>query len=287
MNVAIYGLGLIGGSLGRALLAKTDHVVYGADINPSAVIKAKLLGAITDELDEEKLSSCDLVVFAVNPRAEIKLLPLVCPLLKKGATVTDCSGNKRDVVRKMDEMRVCYPELGFISAHPMAGREFSGIEHSTVGLYERSFVILTPVHSGIADFEKVKELFVSAGASGVTLATAEEHDEMISYTSQLAHVMSSAYAQNPLSKKHAGFSAGSFRDLTRVARLNADMWTELFLDNADELTERITELISTLDLFRTAIENNDEKSLRSLLEKGTEMKLEAENAIRIKRKEDK
>lgn len=287
MKIAIYGLGLIGGSLGRALLAKTNHVVYGADVNPSAVVKARLLDAITDELDEEKLSSCDVVVFAVNPRTELRLLPSVCPVLKRGATITDCSGNKREVVKKMEEMRVCYPDLGFISAHPMAGREFSGIEHSTVGLYERSFVILTPIHSGIADFEKVKGVFSSAGASGVTLASAEEHDEMISYTSQLAHVLSSAYAQNPLSANHAGFSAGSFRDLTRVARLNADMWTELFIDNADELCKRIKELTDKLAEFGSAIANKDEETLRALLEKGTEMKLEAESAIRAKRKEEK
>lgn len=285
MIIAIYGLGLIGGSLGRAALSKTDHLVYGRDVDPAAVLKAKMLNAITDELTDETLSSADLVVFAVNPRTAIRLLPEVCPLLKKGATVIDCCGNKRNVVAKMEEMHVSYPELGFIGAHPMAGREFSGVEHSSAKLFEHSFVIVTPVHSGIEDFTKVKRFFLGIGCDGITLASADEHDEMISYTSQLAHVLSSSYVKNPLSSKHAGFSAGSFRDLTRVARLNPDMWTELFIDNGDKLCPQIQNLIDRLTEYKAAIEEKDEQKLRALLAQGTEAKAVAEKAIREKRKE--
>ena len=286
MNIALYGLGLIGGSIGRATLAKTDHLVYGKDTDPAAMLKAKMLGAITDELSEEKLAQADLVIFAVNPRTAIRLLPEVCPLLKKGATVIDCCGNKRNVVAKMEEMHVLYPELGFIGAHPMAGREFSGVEHSTVKLFEHSFVILTPVHSGIGDFQKVKGFFAEIGCDGVTLATAEEHDEMIAYTSQLAHVLSSSYVKNPLSSNHAGYSAGSFRDLTRVARLNPDMWTELFIDNGDKLCPQIQNVIDRLTEYKTAIEQKDAETLKALLQQGVEAKAVAEKAMREKRKEN-
>ncbi len=287
LKIALFGLGLIGGSLGRAVIKNTDYSVYGKDVDSEAVLKARMLNAITDELTDELLGKCDLIVLSVNPRIAIKLLEEICPKLKKGATVTDCCGNKRGIVNKMEELHEKYPDIGFIGAHPMAGREFSGIQHSTAKLFEHSYVILTPVHSGIKDFEKVKGFFVAAGCEGTVLASAEEHDEMISYTSQLAHVVSSAYVKNPLSVKHAGYSAGSFRDLTRVAKLNPDMWTELFIDNSDELAPRIGEIIENLKEYKTAIENKDAVTLRKLLESGVEAKAAAENAMREKRREDK
>ena len=287
MVIGIIGLGLIGGSLGRAIREKTDHRVYGRDRDPATVLKANLLGATHGELTDEILQKADLVVFAVNPRTAVSLLPTVVPLLKKGATVIDCCGNKRIVVTEMENMKKQYPDVGFIGAHPMAGREFSGVEHSTSHLFEHSFVILTPVHSSISDFEKVKGLFLSVGCDGIQLATAEKHDKMISYTSQLAHVLSSSYAKCPLSANHAGFSAGSFRDLTRVAKLNPSMWTELFIDNADNLTERIQELIDRLEEYKDAIEKKDEQRLRALLQAGVDAKTVAENALKDKKKEEK
>ena len=158
MIIAIYGLGLIGGSLARAITEKTAHDVYGADTDQSAIMKAKLLKAIKGEVTEDILRQADLVLLSVNPSVAVSLLPKVCPLLKPGTTVSDCCGNKRAVVAKMEEMHEKYPELGFIGTHPMAGREFSGIEHSTPKLFEHAFTVLTPVHSGIKDFEKIKGL---------------------------------------------------------------------------------------------------------------------------------
>lgn len=285
MIVAIYGLGLIGGSIGRAALSKTEHKIYGADIDKSAVLKAKMLDAITDELTDETLRRADLVVFAVNPRTAIRLMYDVCPKLKKGATVIDCCGNKRNVVAAMDKLNAEYKDIGFIGTHPMAGREFSGVEHSTAKLFEKSFVIVTPVHSGINDFQKVRSFYTELGCDGITVATADEHDEMISYTSQLAHVLSSAYVKNPLSSKHAGFSAGSFKDLTRVARLNPKMWSELFIDNGDKLCPQIDYLIDRLKEYRDAIENKDCERLNALLQDGVDKKAVAEKAIKDKRKE--
>lgn len=286
MIVAIYGLGLIGGSIGRATLAKTEHKVYGADIDKSAVLKAKMLNAITDELTDETLKKADLVVLAVNPRTAIKLMDEICPKLKKGATVIDCCGNKRNVVAAMNKLNETYKDIGFIATHPMAGREFSGVEHSTAKLFEKSFVIVTPVHSGINDFQKVKSFYTALGCDGVTMATADQHDEMISYTSQLAHVLSSSYVKNPLSAKHAGFSAGSFRDLTRVARLSPDMWSELFIDNGDKLCPQIDFLIDRLKEYKSAIESKDGERLKALLQDGVEKKAVAEKAIKDKRKEN-
>ena len=285
MIIAIYGLGLIGGSIGRATILKTKHKVYGCDVDKSAVLKAKMLNAISGELNDEKLSQADLVVFAVNPRTAIKLLPEVCSKLKKGATVIDCCGNKRNVVKAMDEMHAIYKDIGFIATHPMAGREFSGVEHSTAKLFEKSFVIVTPVHSGIEDFQKVKAFYTELGVDGVTMATADEHDEMISYTSQLAHVLSSSYVKNKLSAKHAGYSAGSFRDLTRVARLNPQMWSELFIDNGDKLCPQIETLINNLKEYKEAIEAKDSGRLTELLQEGVDAKAVADKAIKDKRKE--
>lgn len=286
MTVGIIGLGLIGGSLGRALLAKTDYVVYGRDVDENTMLKAHIAHAITDELTDERLGEVDVLVFAVNPRIAIALMDSVCPLLKDGATVTDCCGNKRNVVKKMEQMHVSYPKLGFIGAHPMAGREFSGIDHSTAKLFEHAFTVLVPVHSGIEDFVKVKSLYLAAGCDGVQLATAAEHDEMIAYTSQLAHVLSSSYVKNPLSASHAGYSAGSFRDLTRVAKLDPKMWTELFCDNADYLCGQIQDVIDRLTEYRDAIQKKDEEALYRLLKEGTERKRDAENALKEKKKEN-
>lgn len=287
MIVAIIGLGLIGGSIGRGAVASGKYEVYGRDISRDTILKAKMLNAINGELTDEMLKKADLIIFAINPRITIKLLDEIVPLLKDGATVIDCCGNKRGVIQKMNELHLKYPSVGFIGGHPMAGREFSGIEHSVTRLYEHSFMILIPVHSSIEDFLKVKVFFNDLGVEGVQLSTADEHDEMISYTSQLCHIISSSYVKNPLSKKHAGYSAGSFRDLTRVAKLNPDMWTELFIDNGDYLVPQIENLIDRLEEYKEAISNRDEKSLKELLAQGVEAKNEAERVIKEKRKENK
>ena len=272
MKIALFGLGLIGGSLGRAVIKNTDYSVYGKDVDSEAVLKARMLNAITDELTDELLGKCDLIVLSVNPRIAIKLLEEICPKLKKGATVTDCCGNKRGIVNKMEELHEKYPDIGFIGAHPMAGREFSGIQHSTAKLFEHSYVILTPVHSGIKDFEKVKGFFVAAGCEGTVLASAEEHDEMISYTSQLAHVVSNCYIKSPTLDSAKGFSAGSFQDLTRVARMNAAMWTELFLMNSEALCFEIDTLINNMLAVRRATAAGDAQKLYALLQEGSRLK---------------
>ncbi|MBQ3755131.1 MAG: prephenate dehydrogenase, partial [Clostridia bacterium] len=153
-----------------------------------------------------------------------------------------------------------------------------GISHSMATLFDKAFVVLVPVSQDIAKLAVVKNLFLAIGATDVEICNAKKHDGMISYTSQLAHIVSSSYVKNPHCSSHAGFSAGSFRDLTRVAKLNPDMWAELFVENKDYLVNDIDEIIKHLQEYRDAIAEGDEKELRVLLADGVKQKEAAENA---------
>jgi prephenate dehydrogenase len=217
-----------------------------------------------------------MIALALCPTAAIETMEKIAPKLKKGAMIFDCCGVKRQIVAKMRELSKAYPDLGFLGVHPMAGREFSGISHSTPSLYERAYIIFTPVAAPIEKIAEVKKLFLDIGAEGVQIASADFHDRIIAYTSQLAHVVSSSYIRNPLSREHVGFSAGSFKDMTRVAKLNPDMWTELFLHNADYLTAAIEELQKSLSDLKSAISKKDADKLHKLLSEGAEMKEYAE-----------
>ena len=285
MKISIIGLGLIGGSIGRATLAKTEHTVYGYDISESVLIKAELMNAISERCTEENLAQSDMVIISISPELTIATMERICPMLKPGAIVIDTCGIKRQVIDKMEELYSKYPEIHFAGVHPMAGKEFSGIEHSTSGLYEHAFIIVVPVHPDMQSLTLLKEYFLSLGAEGLQISTAEEHDKIISYTSQLPHVIASSFIKNPLSKVYQGFSAGSFRDMTRVARLNPDLWTELFLDNKDNLVVAIEDLQKHLEEYRQAIQAGDEARLRALLEEGTKIKTE-EDALQAQRRKD-
>lgn len=280
MVIAIYGMGLIGGSLGRAIIKKTPHTVLGCDTDRAAIIKAKLLNACHEELTEESLATADMVVLAVNPNTAIAIMEEITPKLKSGATVIDCCGTKRKVTAAMEKLNASFPEIDFAGAHPMAGREFSGIAHSTAGLYERAYVIITPVHTPMSALVKVKRLFAEIGCVGLVTATAQQHDRIIAYTSQLAHIISSAYVKSPLSASHLGFSAGSFRDLTRVAKLNSVMWTELFMDNSDNLIAEIEILEKNLAEYKSALISKDAALLKALLDDGVAKKEFADNLIK-------
>ncbi len=278
MKIAIVGMGLIGGSLGRALLKNTDNEVYGCDLDATALLKADMLRAHTRSIEDKDWGDVDMVIFALCPNAAIKSMREICPNLKDGAIVADTCGNKRIIVEAMRELETKYPSLFFVGVHPMAGREFSGISHSSATLFDRAYVIVVPVSQDIEKLSVVKQLFLDIGAQDVEICTADKHDEMIAYTSQLAHVVSSSYVKNGHSSEHAGFSAGSFRDLTRVAKLDPDMWTELFIQNKDNLVGDIDTLITHLKEYRDAINDNDPKRLRDLLADGVKCKEDAETA---------
>jgi len=265
LNIGVVGLGLIGGSFGRAVLKKTQHQVFGRDLNPKTVSAAKLVKAISGELTDVLLPELDILVFALNPRTVVQQLNEYLPLLKPGCIVTDVGGNKRNVAAAMKKASENYPALQFIGAHPMAGKEFSGLSHSSAALFEGASILLVPVNASLNAITEYKKLLSGIGFKNCKVTSAAEHDKMIAYTSQLCHVISSCYCLNSLSEAHDGFSAGSFRDLTRVARLSAPMWTELFCDNADNLSAALDEFIAQISALKQAIEARDEAAVREIL----------------------
>ena len=276
MKIGIVGLGLMGGSLGRALAARTEHTVFALDTDREAMLKGALLHAYHEELTEENAKELDVLVLAVVPSAAESILARFLPHLKSGATVTDLAGVKRPVVALMKRLAPTRPDVNFIGGHPMAGREFSGVAHSTAGLYENSSVLIVPVSAELEQLAVLKKMYVAVGAEGVVITDADTHDEMIAYTSQLAHVVSSAYVKSPSADKHYGYSAGSFRDMTRVARMNASMWTELMRENADNLSREVRSMAERLTEYADALDSGDDDALYRLLEAGNEKKLSVE-----------
>lgn len=269
MNIGIIGLGLIGASLAGAFKSKTDNTVYGYDLNEETNIKALELGYIDKVLDMEILPECDIVILALYPKDTIRFVLENKNRIKNGAVVADCAGVKRTVC---EEIWKNTKECGFtfVGGHPMAGKQFSGINHASPTLFNKASMILVPEEN--TECPKVLiDLFEQIGCY-TTITTKEEHDAMIAYTSQLAHVVSNAYVKSPASEKHRGFSAGSYKDLTRVAYLNADMWTELFLENADNLTNEIDILIDNLGKINNAIKERDSETVRKLLQDGADIK---------------
>ena len=268
MRIGIVGLGLIGGSLAKALKYNTEHEVLGTDIDRGVLLKAKLLGAVDDELLPEQLSSCDLVITALYPQDTLDYITQHAQSFKKGAIVMDCCGVKRVICETLWQ---CAKENGFLfyGAHPMAGLHFSGFAYSDVHMFSNaSMILLPPDNADINDLANLKHLFLSIGFTDIQISTPEEHDRIIAYTSQLAHVVSNAYVKSPQAQVHNGFSAGSYKDLTRVAKLNADMWTELFLDNVDNLTEELDGLIEKLPQYSRALHVKDAITLHALLKAG-------------------
>ncbi len=277
MNIGIIGMGLMGGSLGRAIIKHTNHTVFGYDTDATSMVKANLLHAFNYELNDSNIGDMDVLIVALHPHATIKVLQETAPKMKQGAILCDCCGNKRSIVEVMEALQADYPEVHYLSLHPMAGREFSGIAHSTVGLYDKASIIAVPVHTNIEPITAIKKLFMDINAERFVISSAEEHDKIIAYTSQLAHIVSSAYVLGSMSSEHMGFSAGSFKDMTRVAKLNPDMWTELMIDNSDNLSHQIAELIDNLQQFKKHLDEGDAGALHTHLENGVKAKEYAEH----------
>lgn len=272
MKVAVVGLGLIGGSLAKTIKLHGGHTVYGYDINAQTMQQAELLGAIDGVLTDDVLPSCDLTLVALYPEAIIDWIRSHAPLFKADSLVIDCGGVKESICTALQDVTDGAP-WHFIGGHPMAGREFSGFRYARDDLFDRASMILT-VHGDEdpALLQRARNFFMDIGFRRVQFASPKTHDEMIAYTSQLAHIVSSAYVKCPLADKHRGFSAGSFADMTRVARLNEDMWTELFFDNRDALLPEVEGLVERLKEYRDALRNNDREGMRTLLREGRETK---------------
>lgn len=272
MKVGIIGLGLMGGSLAKAISFGTEHTVWGTNRSREAVDKALFVGAIEKELEPQDLELCDLVIVSLYPQASVEYIKANAKKFKKGAIVMDISGVKRYVC---DELYETTKENGFvfIGAHPMAGLHLSGFEHSTAKIFNNSSMILTPYEDTPEKCVNIiKELFLKIGFTNIQMSTPDEHDKIIAFTSQLAHVVSNAYVKSPNALIHKGFSAGSYKDLTRVAYLNENMWSELFLENRDNLINEIDSIVNNLVQYKKALEENDRDELTKLLRDGRILK---------------
>ncbi len=272
MKVGIIGLGLMGGSLAKAISFGTEHTVWGTNRSPEAVQKALFVGAIEKELTNEDLNKCDLVIVSLYPQASIDYIIENAKNFKKDAIVMDISGVKRYVCDALYDVAK-ENEFVFIGAHPMAGLHLSGFEHSTAKIFNNSSMILTPYEdTPVECVNIIKELFLKIGFTNIQMSTPDEHDKIIAFTSQLAHVVSNAYVKSPNAMVHKGFSAGSYKDLTRVAYLNENMWSELFLENRDNLINEIDAIVNNLVQYRDAMANNDREKLSQLLRDGRILK---------------
>lgn len=271
MNVGIVGLGLIGGSLARAV-HQAGYAVYGADTNRPVLLKARLMEIIDGELTDEALSSCGVVLLGLYPAATIEWLKQHAPLIQKDAVVMDTCGVKRAVCA--DAWAIAREHgFTFVGGHPMEGAAKIGFDFSSGTMFKRASMILCPgPELTIERMKQLKDVLDAAGFGRYEITTPEHHDEMIALTSQLAHAVSGAFVRAPLAKEHKGYSAGSFRDMTRVAYLNAPMWAELFMDNRDNLLSEIDGLLSRLTEYRDALNARDVPALKSLLQAGSDKK---------------
>ena len=275
MNVGIVGLGLIGGSMAKSIKHRTAHTVWGIDLDQETMMMARMCGAIDAPLTEENLPLCDLILVAIRPGAAVAWVKAHAANIAKTAIVVDLCGVKRGVVAAIAPVA---EEHGFayIGGHPMAGRERGGFTAATDSLYEGAAMILTPdKRTDMQLLETLKAFFLDIGFAALTFSDPEEHDRIIAFTSQLAHIASSAYVKSPEAQRRRGFSAGSFADMTRVARLDEDMWTELFLADADYLTKELDILIHHLTEYADALKTGDAETLRALLKRGRELKATA------------
>lgn len=270
MKVGVVGLGLIGGSMAKAVKKKTEHEVIGWDISETIRYSAILMEAVHGFMEEGNPKDCDIVLIALYPQMTVDYIKEHAKDFKKGAVVVDCAGIKRAVCRQVQSVA---EENGFnfVGAHPMAGVERSGFTYSTADMFNGATLIVTPyTGTDIGMMNALSMFFKKLGFAKLKVATDAEHDKMIAYTSQLAHVVSSAYVKGALSSNFKDFSGGSFQDMTRVARLNENMWAELFLANGDNLANEIDGLIERMQAYSKAIRAEDADTLRRLLKEGRE-----------------
>ena len=275
MIIGIVGLGLIGGSAAKAFKA-AGHVIYSYDIDSRIVGFAQLEGIVDAELSADNLGKCDLVLLTATPQAVIGYISENARYISSSALVVDFCGTKRAVCEKGFALAAGYG-FTYVGGHPMAGLQYSGYKFSKATLYNgASFIMVPAVHDDIALLDRVKQALEPLGFKKFVVTTADFHDRMIAYTSQMCHVVSNAFIKSPSAKFHRGYSAGSFRDFTRVSRLNENMWTELFLENKEALLNELDLLINSLHEYRQAIVADDADTLRGLLRDGRIAKEEAE-----------
>lgn len=270
-TILIVGLGLIGGSIAKALRTFTPHRVLAMDQDPEALDLAMACGAIEGPGYVEDLPQVDVLWLCLYPQAAVEFARKYGAALREDCIVSDACGIKNAVCPQLVELS---RELGFVfvGGHPMAGKERSGFEASEATLFRGASYLLVPC--GAPDWAKdtMKELAMDMGFGRVVETTPEHHDEMIAYTSQLPHALACAYVLSPRCPQHKGFSAGSYRDVSRVARINETLWTELFLDNREALSRELSTLIENLSSIQSTLDQEDGEALRALLRKGRQVK---------------
>jgi len=271
MIVGIVGLGLISGSMAKAYAA-AQWTVLAANRNKTILDFAMLDGVVDAELNETNIKACDLILVGLPPEASIQWITDHAHEIAPHTVVMDLCGTKRVVCQAVFPLAERYG-FTFVGGHPMAGTQFAGYKNAFATLFVGApMVLVPPAGHDMELLDTCKRLLAPAGFGKLSVTTAEEHDRMIAFTSQMCHVVSNAYIKSPTARSHRGFSAGSYKDLTRVAWLNADMWAELMLENRDCMLYEMDVLIENLKAYRSAIANNDYADLRQLLQEGKEIK---------------
>ena len=267
MKVGILGLGLIGGSLSRAYI-KSGNTVYAYDNDQSILDFAQIAGVVTAPLTISNIGHCDLLLLAIYTGASIQWLEENAQYIAKNALVIDCCGMKIDICRHGFALAQKYG-FTFVGGHPMAGSHNSGFKYSRSNLFAGApMVLVPPRYDDPALLTQIKSYLAPCGFKSYSVTTAEAHDQMIAFTSQMPHIVSNAFIKSPTAKNHSGFSAGSYKDLTRVAWLNPDMWAELILSNKENVQAELSLYIENLKAYLTAIENSDIETLKALLDEG-------------------
>lgn len=271
-TIAVIGLGLIGGSFAKAFKQYTNHIIIGFNRTRSTAEKALEEGVIDKIGTPENLKEADIILLSMYPKVSCDFIEEHLDELKPGCIITDDCGIKTYLAERLAPL--CREHgFSYVGGHPMAGREVSGFQASTADLYKGASMLLVPTEATTLEaLQTVKQLFSEIGFRQLVVTTAEHHDRMIAYTSQLCHVISSAYIKSPSELEHKGYSGGSYRDLTRVAYLNETMWTELFMENKQALVPEIDEVIKHLQEYRDAIAAGDEENLFRLLKDGKKRK---------------
>ncbi len=276
MKIGIVGLGLIGGSLAKAYKKNSDHVILGYDKAPSVVEFARIYGAVDSAMDKNNLGECEALLIAINPKDTVEFLNEHASLISPKTLVIDCCGTKRIVCGEGFRLAKEHGFI-FIGGHPMAGTHKSGFANSSEDLFTGAPMVLVPhVFDDIQLLERAKKVLEPIGFGFLHVTTAEKHDNIVSFTSQLAHVVSNAYIKSPTAREHKGVSAGSYKDLTRVAWLDPGMWADLFINNKDNLLRELDFLISSLSKYRDALDDEDFPALRDLLLEGKKAKEEVD-----------
>ena len=272
-RIGVVGLGLIGGSFAKAL--HTGGAEVYAWNRTHSTLELAMIETVDGELNTDTIPTCELIILASYPTASIAWLEANQDLISAGAIVIDAVGVKRIVCERCFAIASTH-DWTFVGCHPMAGTQFSGYAHSRANMFKGAPLVVVPPamddFDRVAVLERLQQLLEPCGFGSFTLSTADHHDAVIAFTSQLAHVVSNAYVKSPSARVHKGFSAGSYKDLTRVARLNPDMWCELFLDDADFLSAEIGTLIENLQQYKDAIDTKDAARLRELLAEGDRIK---------------